>query len=599
MIARVHDYADDVCSGKIITGPHVRDACARHLRELDTLSDRYFFDQEAADRVCAFFPIHLSHFEGEAADQPFELLDWQQFVGGSLYGWKRYDNGKRRFRRAYIETGKGSGKSPFSGGLGIYATCADGERGSQGYVAARKAEQALVTFYPIAEMIKRSPQLAPFFTISGGDDYPHNARYKNGPNISYLRRVTTNKEGKGQSGPKPHFNLIDEYHEHDTANMLNFLFMGTKSRPQPLTIVITNAGSDPLSPCGQEHAFAIKVANEEATAESYFSYVCALDEDDEPFHDEKCWIKTNPSLPHTPGYEAIRDQINSVIGMSSRSLIERLYFCIWTEAVESWIDRDIWISCERKKIPKKIKEAPCYGALDIGLKKDLCAGALVWDFGENGNGSKHYAARLCIWTPADTLAKRAVRDGMPYEQWADDGFLVPVPGKALRLEWVAKWIGEQMEQFDLKGLAYDPYKIDMLEEALDDAGIYTTRNPLYVGDDKLLLASHPQGFIAGMRKVRRKQPDEVALWMPRSIDSIEDGILNGAIEVEFNPALRRAALGAIVINDASDNRRFNKSKATARIDPIVALAMAKGFADVELPEPQSVTLSDLTMGQIK
>ena len=73
----------------------------------------------------------------------------------------------------------------------------------------------------------------------------------------------------------------------------------------------------------------------------------------------------------------------------------------------------------------------------------------------------------------------------------------------------------------------------------------------------------------------------------------------GSLEVDFNPALRRAALGAVIRTDPANNRAFAKNKATARIDPIVALAMAKGFADVELPNPVKMSLSDYTMGQIK
>ena len=823
MIARVHDYAQDVIDGKIIAGPHVRDACARHQRDLENLSDRYYFDQEAADRACSFFPDLLSHYEGQFADKPFELLDWQQFIVGSLYGWKRLDNDKRRFRRAYIETAKGplaldtpilttegwscmgdlqpgmqvytpsgvptqivavsdifhdrecwefefdcgerivsdadhrwitemrrlgansgdalrgvpprergqwrfrerttaeivqtlrypngqhqsanhsiavtqaltgatndgplpidpyilgfwlgdgdsdgarvtiggrdlaeqcsilkthgakigepisqrsnpnafrvtlredvnpalrhlnllhnkhipeqylnapisarlallqglmdsdgtiagghsaefcscnerlatdaldlirrmgikaqmhdspakiegrqvgtrhrmhiapgampifalsrkadrlgvshnrrrlagdhriieaqpvdsipvrcitvehpshlflagraliptcnSGKSPLIAGLGVYAITSDGEMGAEGYIAARKADQALVTFRPAAEMVRRSPDLSLFLEVSGGR-HPYNISFIK--KLSFLRRLA----GKGLSGPRPHIIIIDEYHEHESSETLDLLSIGVKFRQQPLTIIITNAGSDPLSPCGVEHSFAISVASGDMESESYFSYVCALDEDDEPFRDERCWIKTNPSLPVAPGYEFIRDEVEQARGMpSKRSEKERLLFCIWTEAEDGFIERDIWIGCEnRNGLSDDIKKAPCFGGLDIGIKKDLCAGALVWDLGENGNGANHYAGRLEIWTPEDTLRQKAETDGVPYPQWVEQGFITAVPGKVLRLEWVAQWIVETMEQYNLVGIAYDPWKIDQLEDALDEYG---------------------------------------------------------------------------------------------------------------------------------
>jgi len=30
--------------------------------------------------------------------------------------------------------------------------------------------------------------------------------------------------------------------------------------------------------------------------DSFFAYICALDESDDPFKDEGCWEKVNPSL---------------------------------------------------------------------------------------------------------------------------------------------------------------------------------------------------------------------------------------------------------------------------------------------------------------
>src|SRR4051794_21469603 len=44
------------------------------------------------------------------------VLAWQQFIVGSLFGWKGPD-GLRRFPTAYIEVGKGNGKSPTAGGI--------------------------------------------------------------------------------------------------------------------------------------------------------------------------------------------------------------------------------------------------------------------------------------------------------------------------------------------------------------------------------------------------------------------------------------------------------------------------------------------------
>ena len=111
-------YAHHVVAGKIIAGPLVRAASARHLRDLEEAREReLFWDKAAARRAIQFFADILCLAEGEHAGQSFVLQPWQQFIVGSLFGWRGAD-GYRRFRTAYIEVGKGNGKSPMAAGIG-------------------------------------------------------------------------------------------------------------------------------------------------------------------------------------------------------------------------------------------------------------------------------------------------------------------------------------------------------------------------------------------------------------------------------------------------------------------------------------------------
>ena len=72
------------------------------------------WDRAAMQHALGFFPEVLKLAGGQFEGAPFDLHPSQAFIVGSLFGWKRAD-GRRRFRRAYIEQGKGNGKSPLSG----------------------------------------------------------------------------------------------------------------------------------------------------------------------------------------------------------------------------------------------------------------------------------------------------------------------------------------------------------------------------------------------------------------------------------------------------------------------------------------------------
>ncbi|MDZ7747679.1 MAG: terminase large subunit [Halofilum sp. (in: g-proteobacteria)] len=104
-------------------------------------------------------------FEG----QPFELLPWQQFIVGSLFGWKAPD-GCRRFRMAFVETAKGSGKSPPAAGIeALHAHRRRGAAPGGSTRAASKQDQARVLFRDAVSMVEQSPKLSEAgLHLSGG-----------------------------------------------------------------------------------------------------------------------------------------------------------------------------------------------------------------------------------------------------------------------------------------------------------------------------------------------------------------------------------------------------------------------------------------------
>ncbi|WP_354134913.1 terminase large subunit [Bradyrhizobium sp. S3.9.1] len=55
------------------------------------------------------------------------------------------------------------------------------------------------------------------------------------------------------SGPRPHFALVDELHEHPDGGVLEILERGFKFRRQPMLVMITNSGSERNSVCYTEH----------------------------------------------------------------------------------------------------------------------------------------------------------------------------------------------------------------------------------------------------------------------------------------------------------------------------------------------------------
>lgn len=71
--------------------------------------------------------------------------------------------------------------------------------------------------------------------------------------------------------------------------------------------------------------------------------------------------------------------------------------------------------------------------------------------------------------------------------------------------------------------------------------------------------------------------------MTPALDQLESLLLDGKIRHGGNPVLDMCAENAVATRDPAGNRKLDKSKATGRIDGLVALAMAIGAANTQAP----------------
>lgn len=572
-------YALDVTAGRVVAGPHVRHACRRHLDDLRRGAARGLrWDVGAVTYTVGYFRDVLCLAAGEFEGKPFVLEPSQCFIVGNLFGWKRAD-GTRRFRTGYVEQGKGNGKSPLSAGVGNLMITADREPRAEAYAIAVKKDQAQVLFRHAVAQVKQSPALRARLKLSGGAGHEWNiANLASG---SFFRPIATEDTGSGQSGPMPHYNAIDEIHEHKTNAAVEFTKAGVKSRRQPLTLMTTNSGFDRATVCWEYHEYGSKVAAQEIDDDSFFAYICGLDDDDDPFTDESCWIKANPLIDALDLWDYLRTQVREARGMPGKeSLVRRLNFCEWVDADSPWIEGALWRAAEvgaPEEVPPRIfdemfppavrAKRPCVLCLDLSESKDLTACGKVWLPDIAGD----IYAEMKFWTPKDSMAQREMNDRVPYAAWVKAGYLDAVPGPTIDYGFVAQYIAEQLAANDVQALAFDSWHIAGLRAELDRIGV-----PNFIHGDPderevgLRLVRHGQGHAGGL--------SEHTLWMERSIKSLEEAVLKRQLHVRWNPVLRWNSASAKQKSDAQGNRIWNKRKSTGRIDGIVALCMGVGLA---------------------
>ena len=545
----VDDYAIEVVEGRKIVGPIVRGACERHMEDRRSAEDRgYYFDLEACERAIGFFRDVLKLNGGDFEGMPFELLDWQKFIVGSLFGWKGSD-GYRRFRVCYVETGKGSGKSPLAAGIGMYGLVADGENRAEIYACATKKDQAMILFRDAVAMQQLSPALAQRITPSGGAGNVWNLAYlKSG---GFFRPISADD---GASGPRPHIALLDEIHEHKTGKIVEFMRAGTKGRNQAVIFMITNSGSNKQSVCWEYHEYARQVCTQAVEDDSFFGYVCSLDEGDDPFKDEACWEKSNPSLGITISKKYLQEQVREARGMPSKeATVRRLNFCQWTDAENPWISYDVWVDC-RDETEVDLTGRRCWGGLDLSSTQDLTAFALVFEPTED---DPCWRMKCWSWLPGDNLAEKAEKDRVPYLVWKDKGWLETTPGKAINKLAILERITDLANQYNIVSIAYDRWRIEDLQVLIDQDGY-----PIPP------LKSFGQGYQS----------------MAPAIDALESLLIEALMLHDGNPVLTWCAANAVVVEDPAGNRKLAKDKSIGRIDGMVAAVMAMGQATKEQEE---------------
>lgn len=578
---RINAYAEGVLSGEIVAGPHVRNACRRHFDDLDKGEQRgLYFDVEAADRVFDFFEKVLKLSEGQFEGLPFQLQPSQAFIVGSLFGWKKAD-GTRRFRRAYIEQGKGNGKSPMAGGIGLYGLLGDGEAGAQIYAAAAKREQAGILFADAVKMVRAAPALAKRIEFSGGPGREYNMAHH--PSGSFFRPVSRDT-GKSGSGPRPFFVLADEVHELPDGKILEMLERGFKFRREPLLFMITNSGSDRNSICWAEHEWAVKVAagNIDAVTDptyvgeplddTTFSYVCALDQGDDPLNDPSCWAKANPLLGVTITEEYLAGVVAQAKNIPAKQNgILRLHFCVWTDADAAWMSREVVEPLMADFEPEEGSEV--WLGLDLSQNRDITALAAVTKTGER-DGKPLFDAWIEAWTPGDTLQSREDRDKIPYTVWEREGHIHAPSGENINYRHVAQTLAEYSQQYSIQMVAYDRYAFRRFEEDVEELGL------------SLNFVEHPQGGTKKgkptdemVKAAERSGKQAEGLWFPGSLRMLEDAMLEGRIRFKRNPVLISAMMSAVVDQDRWDNRWLAKQKSINKIDAAVAMVMAFGAAN--------------------
>ena len=575
-LAKARHYAAGVKSGAITACRWVKLAIERDERDRQNGHERGLtFDEYAAARVLVLF-AYLSHYKGEWRGQRLELEPWQCWIIATVFGWKR-TNGKRRFRQVYEEVARKNGKTIKIAGVGAYGLMKDGEGAPEIYAAATTRDQSKRLWKDARKMLGNS-RLANRLKFRDSDswiEYPANDGFF----------VPLSRESEAIDGSNPHFALVDELHAHRTREIHDVLVSGQGARSQPLLWEITTAGftnNKETSICLEQREYTCKILEGSWEDDEHFGIIYTLDDWESEWKDPAAWVKANPNLEYwyaseLTGWDTAQsrwthrpmmrgsvkhDYLQGQVTKAINSQVARVgvltkNFNVWLSSEVSWLNVDKWTANAREYTLENLRDAiKVWIGIDLASVNDLASIAIL---AAMPDGSERVWQRSYV--PQEQVDNAVKVRSVPYDQWVRDGWLVPTPGGVTDYEYI------------MHDLAGDEWRNGIVNE---NGILHHLPRPEIIGGDRWNLGWIGSKLIEmGFNVVGYGMGYQS---MSPAMKALERSYLAGTLHHAGDPLLTWAMSNVVATLDPALNVKPDKKASKEKIDPAVALIIAKGVS---------------------
>ena len=476
--------------------------------------------------------------EGQFVGEPMRLAEFMKEDFRAIY-----DN-PAGTRRAIFSRGRKNAKTTECAMIVLLHLCGYEAKIIRAVQCAQSRDQAAVLFALAAKMIRMSPNLREVVVKDRVKELvvPElGTKYK-----ALSAEVST------AYGLSPVLTIHDELGQcrGPRSSLYEALETATGAQKNPLTIIIsTQAPTD---------ADLLSVLIDDALAGHDPRVVCKLataPTEADPFIRETI-AQANPALELFLNETEVLAMAEDARRMPSREAeFRNLVLNERVEASNPFVTVSVWNACAGQVAD--FTGQPCYAGLDLSEVNDLTAFVIITLI----KGKWH--VKPTFWLPEENIFERARTDRVPYDQWANEGFLNLVPGNSISYELIAPQIFELCQKYNVKKCAFDRWGFKYLKPWLIEAGF----SPPAI----------EQKFVEFGQGTASMSP---------ALRDLESTIRDRKLVHDNHPILKMCMLNAVVEgNDTgkdSSNRKLSKKKSVGRIDGAVALAMAFGTAPLRV-----------------
>lgn len=424
--------------------------------------------------------------------------------------------------KSYIRTHN----SVLAATLANYMFLGSGEEGAEVYSGATTEKQAWEVFRPAKQMIEKSPGLKAFFGVEIF-----------AKSMFYARKLCRFEPviGKPGDGASPSCAIVDEYHEHQTSDLVDTMLTGMGARREPLLIEITTAGTNTSGPCKIQHDFVENILLGKIKKDRMFGIIYTIDKDDD-WADFEVWKKANPNYGISINDEFLKEQyLTATQKVSQQNIIRCKHLNQWLSVDTSWIDMLKLRNCIDKNLKvTDMKGKRCVIGLDLATKIDVATVCLCfWDNGNYYSFNKFYLPRTTVERP----------ENQHYQTWEKEGILTVTEGAVIDYSVIESDIVELYNTFNCEGVAFDPWQATQLSQNLEKQGLVMIETRAVVGN-----------FSEPMKE-------------------LEGAIYSNKYHFDGNAMMEWMFSNVVAHYDRKDNIYPNKARNENKIDGVVALIM--------------------------
>lgn len=565
-----YKYIDDVLKGRRVCGRLERLTVERTVELMD--NPKYYFDEAEAERVLKIISL-FRHTKGKYYKTRFQMMPWQAYMWGHIFGLMVKTTGKRLTREVLLCMAKKGGKSEVAGATGIIYTFFDGEARAECYSAANTYNQAKFCWdagkYIAKQLANDSPSFANDLKLY--DSITTRSIVKLSDE-SFFRPIAA--DSSTLDGVNPHAAFQDEFHESKDNSIPENMVSGMVLREAPLMMYTTTRGFHPQGPLRELENHCIDVLEKKYLEDTLFPLIFAFDPADiEQFKkdfgkdpddiDISYWAKSNPGLGQAPTVEGLKTTYRKAMnkGPTAQQNLMVKNFNIWVRQSKSWLDIKHWLKCGKGPIDReKFAGRMAFGAYDLSSKWDLSCKGLLFP---PEPGEKEFTFFADFFCPEENAEFRAKRDRVPYLSWAANGRLTLTPGNVVDYEYIEAQILDDVNKYDVNHFRYDPMFATETSTRLSGAGV-----PVEVFKQNVSNYNEP-------------------------ITKLEEIILGGALNWGACPVIDWMFGNVAIRQNATGLIMFDKQKSREKIDGMVTLAMCFGgylhwYANNEEIDPNSM-----------